>query len=324
MYNSNFIRHFKIIRRAIIFLCLFGVLSIGTYFLNTYIFRKYIYSPPSQAEILIVGDSFVASGLDPNIIDNSVNIGMAQEPWVISYYKLKYILEDDTNIKKLLFPYSPLYFSKTYDEVFSDKNISQEMYSRIYPFLNINDYEQFEYNKTVFAEGFLRYKIFPNFQYIGNILSRILPIIGAKYPYIGKYGSAFAPPPLTYDYRAEVEKAFPSGDQKIYGRANLQYLDSIIHFIHKKNIQPIIVGFPVHREFYDVLPSHIVNFSDSVKETLCKEYPFASFLDYTTSFENHSLFRNTTHLNLAGAEKLSGLLNSILNEEGNVSSLKGD
>lgn len=276
----------------------------------------YVYCPSEGTEILVLGDSFVTAGINPGIVEHLDNIGQAGESWVISYFKLKrIILNNDSQISKIIIPFSPLYFSKTYDDIFSNDKISREMYGRIYSLVELSDLSVFEQNSPNYLRAFFRYKLFPNFQYMSSFIFEEFLNKKGNYPYVGKFGVPYNPPPVEYNYEAEVENIFLSDGAgvNLYGQNNLSYLDSIAQFSVEHDLAVYMVEFPVHKGFYEVLPAVILNHCDSVKNRITQRYSNFEYLNYSTEFDDVKYFHNITHLSLKGANEISRRINSEIN-----------
>ncbi len=57
-----------------------------------------------RSEILIVGDSHFANGIDPEVLGNATNFSGYGESYIHNFYKLKYVIERKNSIKTVILP----------------------------------------------------------------------------------------------------------------------------------------------------------------------------------------------------------------------------
>jgi hypothetical protein len=76
----------KFASRIAVFLLIFSFLSLISYGLNTFMYKKMGFS--TDKEVIMVGDSHIKNGLNPKWIPNSINVAQNGEPIYVSYHKL--------------------------------------------------------------------------------------------------------------------------------------------------------------------------------------------------------------------------------------------
>lgn len=87
--------------------------------------------PIDDAKVLISGDSHPRRSLNPNRFDSAVNISQGSEPYVLTYWKLKYIFQNHKpDIMLLGFAHHNI--SAFNDMKFWNKYWSSEMFKRSY------------------------------------------------------------------------------------------------------------------------------------------------------------------------------------------------
>ena len=124
----------KFLKRTITF---FIILFL--YFLGNIIFNKTIISHNQKqienVNVLIVGSSNAAYSLNPELFHSAKNISQTAESFVMTYWKLKHILQK-TKVDTLLIGLSHANVSEFNDYKFSDKKWSDKMFRRLYPIGN--------------------------------------------------------------------------------------------------------------------------------------------------------------------------------------------
>ena len=128
-----------IIKSLCFALLLFLFFSINTV-INVLIFSK---QKPSLGSfnVLIAGDSHPLRSLNPELFKNAVNISQRGEPYVLTYWKLKKVLNNylpDT----LILGYSTHNLSSFNDLKFSEDKWSVEMFKRCYPIQELSDIDR--------------------------------------------------------------------------------------------------------------------------------------------------------------------------------------
>ena len=109
-----------------------------------------------KSKILIIGDSHPKRGINPSYFNNALNICQTAEPYIITFWKLKSIL-NTVNPEILLIGFAPHNFSDFNDLKFSNKTWSLEMFKRTYLIqdfkslngisINFNEYYTFLFKK---------------------------------------------------------------------------------------------------------------------------------------------------------------------------------
>ena len=96
---------------------------------------------------------------------------------------------------------------------------------------------------------------------------------------------------------------------------NVNYLDSLLKILIKKNIVPIIITTPVHYNYYKYLNKYYLNLNKNIITQLCLKFQckYYNFMQ-DKRFEDMDFF-NFDHLNYNGAEKFSKILNEIIKKD---------
>ncbi len=93
-------------------------------------------------------------------------------------------------------------------------------------------------------------------------------------------------------------------------KTSISYLNKIIDLCKYRNIDVLIVGTPVHSDYYNLIPDSIIDKYIREREQLIKDGNYV--LDYTQKFNTNTLFWDTDHLNQNGANEFSDSLINYL------------
>jgi len=303
----------KILKVAF-FLLLFIVLNhaLGRWFLEkrlaasrTGFIDREFHTVEKEIEILAMGDSHVATGFDPRVFQHAFNFSLYGENYIYNYYKLKYILRRNPQIKVVILPV----------DIHSFSSWRADRFPHDFYWVKYVDYLQVGYYKGELL------------RFIGKFIK------GKWFPYIGEYETAFGLPQLDERERQvalpEIIRGFvvktetfeKNRKKRTRQRVRLHYhnhhyLDDVVarYFekilklcaFYKKNL--VLVKFPVTEIYFryasDQVP--VEKLYDRVKR-LIKTYPNARLLDYQNLFfENDApYFDDPDHLNRHGAKILS-------------------
>ncbi|MFC2155581.1 hypothetical protein ACFLRB_03700 [Acidobacteriota bacterium] len=310
MKRERLIKTFKVA----LFLLLFIALNhaVGRWFLEkrlagsrTGFIDREFHKVEKKIEILAMGDSHVATGIDPRVFQHAFNFSLYGENYIYNYYKLKYILKRNPQIKTIILPV----------DIHSFSSWRADRFLHDFYWIKYVDYLQVGYDK-------------------GEVLRFVGKYIKGKwFPYIGEYETAFGLPQLDERKRQvalpEIIRGFvvkretfeKNRKKRTRQRVRLHYqnhhyVDDVVarYFekilklcaFYKKNL--VLVKFPVTEIYFryasDQVP--VEELYDRAKR-LIKTYPNVRLLDYQNLFfENDApYFDDPDHLNRHGAKILS-------------------
>lgn len=237
--------------------------------------------------VLIAGDSHTRRSLNPEFFNSAQNISQQAEPMVVTFWKLKNILESNKP-DTLLLGFSPSNISALGDQKFSNEKWSIEMFKRCY---TIEEFEQIDsevevdyigFYKTVWMEtGF--YPTKNHFQFIGNYENQKISNID--------------------NWESVIKRQFYKNDEPIgISNISIHYLDSIITACIKHEVVPILVSGPVHKNYRNNIPIETLT---EYRNTISKYKKSILIIDKKEEDYPDSLFFDPDHLNSYGAEKFT-------------------
>ena len=292
-------------------------MGFGSYRINRKMYNEYWYHLPDSCETLITGSSLVTCGLNPKVIRNSVNIGLAAEPLAVTFLKLRDILNRPHGLKRVVISYSLLEMGSQFSSFYGSKSGSIEMFERLsgqsdYP--SLSDLEYFRVDKFSYFEVYMRNRIFPSYQMLSGFINQNYS--ANKFLHIGEFTdeavfnqNEVAVKQFDYEQIGSRRFNFKRDHEKI--KIDLKYLDKICALCLDSGVKLTIVGMPMHQELYKVVPDEYLSCICHCKVFL-KKYPNVAFVDYSAFPLEHDCFRDYAHLNMKGSLILSNCLNEFL------------
>ncbi|WP_010663961.1 hypothetical protein [Marinilabilia salmonicolor] len=308
-------------KRLILFVFILGILLVVSYNGNKILFDKFGFQVPSDVETLITGSSLATGGINPDYIEKSCNVGLAGEPAVVSFVKIRDLLSRPNNVDRIILSFSLVETSSYWDLVFSEnKTNGVEIFSRISFLREENGLDLFEgipVNYFAYSEVYLRNRIFPVIPYLINVFKKEEKI----YPHIGGYTNVeFNRREVEerVDNRQEIlnkmflHDSFPENISKM----NFNYLDSIVALTDRMNVDLILVGMPMENSLFEMIPStNRIYYLEQVEMRL--KQPHVSFINLTNYFNSPDFFGDYVHINRVGADSIAKVLEGYIVETKN-------
>lgn len=275
-------------------------LILSSYLFINYLVNKTIISFQKSnlkiTNLIIAGDSHPQKSINPNLFNSAISISQTAEPYISTFWKLKYLIQD-TIVDTLILGFSHHNISAFNDLKFKHKPWNTEMYNRTYitqnfKLLNPELYEINEFYKTYFKNMC----IYPNtehFKFIGGYENFNLNKIE--------------------DYNKAIKRHYlinkkPAG----ISISSIAYLDSIANFCTDNNILLILISSPVHYEYSKRIPKYIVDRYEKEKNRLRQED--IQIWDFTNNKYSDEYFLNSDHLNAKGSLKFTTDLTKLLKQ----------
>ena len=285
----------KFLRKVLTF-SLFPFLYFGSNMVINHVIYSEEPTPLKNSKTLIVGDSHPKTSLNPDLMEDAINVCQGDEPYVISYWKLKKILES-TEPENVILGFAPHNISKVNDLKFSHEKWSNEMFERIY---SIQEFQEIDnsieidyvsYYKTLFKETAF-YPKENHFNYIGS--------------YFNDKRSDIS------DWESAIHRHyfFSNTDPKV-SEVAISYLDSIVNYCKQREIEVVLVSHPVHKNYLRNIPNLILDHYSSLVEKYEKG---TIVIDKTKEVYIDTLFLNSDHLNEYGAAIFTKEINDALDQ----------
>ncbi|MBI5392784.1 hypothetical protein HZA96_02850 [Candidatus Woesearchaeota archaeon] len=256
------------------------------------------------------GDSHARDSINPKYIDNSFNFGTGDENYIKTYYKVKKLLDNNKEVKRIFLEIDPHSFSSA---PLSKQRIMSDnwLYSQFIPIKEIKKIT----NKSIisiYLESYL--------PVLGNGEDFAVLFIGKQTDmYYGWYND-------TRNFSAENKSLIAQKDRKEQFTENdaflnpiaLEYFEKTIKLVDENHIPITLVRFPLSYEYNQELKK--INFPEAefyneiaaITNKHLKEY---NLLDYHKTYENNSeYFSNSHHLNGAGSIIFSEKINKDIKQ----------
>lgn len=261
-----------------------------TWMTINFIFNYYQLNRPVKidADTLIIGDSHLRFGLDPELIPSSENVCIGAEPLLITHYKLKRILSDNPDIKTVLLGYSYNNFSAYQDEKLYG-NRAKSQYNKYYSVLPLSLPNYTHLNEVKFYHTYVeKMLLYPNFK---------------PWPFMGEHDKM--KPNLENANLDAIMKRHYYIDDEVADISTIsgQYLDSIISLTLDRKVKLFLISTPLRPEYIENTPDHIVNYWD--EKTMDLRDKGVNILDYSKLDYPADHFHDHDHLSIIGTEKFS-------------------
>jgi len=245
-------------------------------------FKNYHYN-----DYIFIGDSSFEQGINPNIIENSLNLSESASSMVYSYLKIKTIVEN-FKPKKIIIPISSHNIFSDIEKrwLFSQPHF-ESRFAKYFPLMGLEELKLFLYSKEIsYASSFQKtFKEILKNTIIGNI-------------YYGRFN---------INNLDNLKKAISKLDDKtnrnytLLAEVELNYFKKIIKLCNNSNIDLIVINTPKHKMYNKFYEKRITVFNDLMKN----EFSDIIYYDYTNLIFDNSCFTDLMHLNNKGSSFFS-------------------
>jgi hypothetical protein len=261
--------------------------------LNTLIFGR-LPPPLENADILIAGDSHPQKALDPARLSSARNISQPAEPYIVTYWKLKYLFRWHAP-RVLLLGFSHHHLSAFNDRKFWDPEWSGEMFNRVYPIQEFGRLDALRVDRVEFFKIFLnRMCLYPrldHFDFIGD----------------------FCAVPGTHLERVQVtldRHFYHQGRELPLSETALHSLAAIVELCRDHGVAPVLVGSPVHPDYLGRIPAAIKGGFEAEKARWRARG--IRVLDCTAAGWADEFYLDADHLNQRGAARFTDQVAQML------------
>jgi hypothetical protein len=236
---------------------------------------------------IVLGDSHAQKLFYSKLISKKTrNLAQSAEPYIITYYKLKKLLERNS-IDTLIIAFSHHNISGFNDFKFKDKMWSNEMMERSYPLTGHLIYTD-EYPIDWIG-------------YIGTIIEEMCYYPRQKHGrYMGKYNN-WNTQKMKKDAKDATQRHYHyKGKNAGISELSIGYLKKMIQLSNEKNIILVLMTPPVHKTYFDLIPQNFIEEFNTLKNEF--ETQGIPVFDDSQHHYPDSLFLNSDHLNKKGSK----------------------
>jgi hypothetical protein len=285
---------------------------------------KHIFKLDNDIKILIIGDSHQMSALDPNVIKNSKNIALDSENYFFTYYKLKYYLSHNPNIKNVILGFSTHNVSKMSSEMFIyHEPTEKQVLERYYRILDFEGKSRIMSFRKYFIISVLKYDLgIPLEIYKDDLLMKILlhrNVDETDYKFIGGFYKSEQSNVNMKDIQNKI-KEYYYNEQMIYpgiSDLEIEYLNKIVEICSKKGIKVYLYSSPVFPLYKNLIPKENLIDFERVKNDVIKNHENTVYIDHTDYILEQTYFGDQDHLNSFGAKVVSKYIYDIIVKESN-------
>ncbi len=249
----------KFLRQVFIFFAIpFGVLILLLFLLN-YINNKAMtdYKTDTGVQSLFMGDSHIECAINTALLPDAANLSQSSESLLFTYFKLKYILQNNPSVKKVYLGFSYHNIS-TYADEFTYGQYAYDVTSRYFFILPV------EQKKEIIQHN---PKQLPKF--LGKLLINGFNTVIEKkenYSFLGRYKNEYKnieASKKSMDYRIS-QQFYEDGKQRGFSAVNIVYLNKIILLCREKNIELELLKTPLHSYYKSKVPLEFIEKYDSL------------------------------------------------------------
>lgn len=258
--------------------------------------------------ILILGDSHTMSGIDDSIIMNSLNISQSSEHFLYSYNVLRQLLDNNSQIDRVILGVGFHSFSKSYDQQIQNKASTIIRVPRYYPILDqesIMDINM-DFNKFLLKQRKDIFKSIVKSSFMPGTISDFLFIGGFYKSERTNLSDSTANVAIQRHYFTE------SGTLQDYAVYQVKYLKKIVELCKVKNISLIFINTPVHDKYFKNIPE---KFLDNYYSTIQQFSNGINIYDLHSVKFAQDCYGDGDHLNSKGAKKLSFIISERIDAE---------
>jgi hypothetical protein len=285
----------KFIKNITIFLIGLIVIFISNICINLFIISL-TKVESKETEILIVGDSHPRRCINPELLNNSLNICQSAEPYLITFWKLKALIEK-VKPEKIIIGFAPHNISNFNDLKFSHERWRSEMFERSYL---IEEFKLVINLKIKLYQYYLfllkQFCLFPRLNHIH---------------YIGNHEQSNESDISNVNKTINKHYYFDNHEPGI-SEISINFLDSMIKLCKTHHITPILINTPVHNSYKEKIPNIIQNRYD-VEILKWRNKGITIFNNNSEKYLD-KYFYNSDHLNDSGATIFTKILKEKLQQ----------
>jgi hypothetical protein len=275
------------VQKLAIFLSILLIYFFVNWLVNNYTLKNI--KPTIKGSVLAIGDSYIQNAINPAFTKDWENIAQTAEPYYVSYFKLKKIMEDYP-IDTIILGFSPHHISSYNDEKLQDPTFKNEILKRLYAITHKDKLKNLGIDNMDFLKVYLKNVIlFPKLKHHAYV--------GSYYQRSGKNKNA----EIHLDAHQVIQNHFFEKEKLLnISQLSLNYLDSIMALAIKNHAQLILIATPVHPTYFEEIPLFFTTAWHNQKEFYEKEGLIV--LNHQKFLEKDEYFFNSNHLNDKGAE----------------------
>ncbi len=228
-------------------------LIILTFNISSAYLRNYskFYKTDNKINTLILGDSHISHAINDNLILNSKNLAKPSEPFYYTYYKLILFTKENTNIKNIYLGFGYHSLSSSYDQFIKGwfSSNTGPAYFFILPLKQQLKVLYWNKKKVLF---FLKRLIKVFIYHRNEIHNRETSLSHGFDNFFPK--SCVNKDSIYQRTKFQFYEKYKLSDTLSPAKLNHIYLEKIIKYCNKNNLNLILLSTPIHKENYIMIP----------------------------------------------------------------------
>ena len=271
---------------------------------------------PKHINTLLAGDSHALCSFDDEKILLSKNIAFSGEHFMFTYVKLRKIISANPSIRNVVLSIGTHNFSINEDDKLFNDATNNRLFARYFMLLNDQEIMECQSNSMNWRINYLKKNYGIPFQLKLEMKLLLKAITNSQinfddFPFIET---------ISRNNISKVEKPEITIQNHYYNNKKLsepvvlnkKYLKLIAKYLNDSNKNLILINTPVHFIYKQQIPKNMILEQIHTIYQLKQEYKNVKYYDYSSLKLPTNYFKDNDHLNLAGAEKFSVMVNKLL------------
>lgn len=267
-----------------------------------------------ETHTIFVGASHAACSFDPKQIPGSENIARSGEPIFFTYYKLRKVLSDNPQIKRVYLSFGPIHISKYQDiNVFDTNSNSRNMYLDYFFLLNEKDYRHFDWYNEDFLVARSKFNFGLPLSYLRDLKLTFKlhrgTLTNSSFNFWGGQilSNEVHLQPEYIDKK--IKLYFYAGDELVgLSPVAIDHFRSIVQLCKEKNVQLMLVRTPLHKSFAGKVPEYYNREYELLVTDILAKSENIIMVDYSGLELKDEFFLDGDHLNATGSAYFTKLL----------------
>lgn len=301
--------------RIMIFLLITAGLFIGVHYAGMLLIKRQLHPDkfrlPHNIQTLVMGDSHTQTAINPDDFENMLNVSLSAEPLFCTYYKMKFILDKNPQVKTVILGCSYHNLAFTADSALFKAPVIMERY---YPLLDRQGRDILMKQSGILDYYFRYWFRLPAKPYaftssrglFRNVPKEDLKFWGFYYASKGSVLDTVAIKNAGHNRYYDNE-----GNYRGMSETMVNALFEIAEYCKNNGIQLILFNAPVHRLYAERIPEQAYNEYAGLIDSL-ETYFDAEYLNLFNMELPDSMYGDQDHVNASGSKLISQFIELIV------------
>ncbi len=280
-------------------------------------YKPTIFRLGHEINTLIVGASHSMCSFNPDIIDNSCNISVSAENFFYTYYKTKFILKNNPQLKNIVLSFSYSHISKNNEDKLFDSDASLNYFNKYFMLLDNQGKKNLRQFNQSYIVSVVKFDLGIPLGFIDdmNLILRLLlnKVELEEYSFWGSYYGSKNSNLKSNLIDAKINEYFyKNGEVVAASDIMVEYLEKIILLCKENKKKIILINTPVHKQYYKKIPPFYMRKYQEILTSFQKKYPEIIYYNFNQFKLEDKCYGDGDHLNKFGADIFSNKINGIL------------